>query len=239
MDLTLREILRLRPRDNDPRSFLASLGQAFEIKRVEGHTEWMWRPRTYAAEADLGAITGAQASIYWRARAALDQSLPLLDGLEPLRSDFDMEDIEAVRSIVRSGLTELVYELGIEGGPRLARVNGYFSDLLGAEFTQLPGGSQQNPKILDNPEDVGGQLGSVRDVFGLLGAQVNTVDEEQNLTNFLILVDLVNSLWLTWRSQQKAFDHSAGGRSFLGTQLVLLSRNLSVVAESVDELYLP
>src|SRR5262245_50000307 len=66
VDLTLREILGWRPRNNDPRGFLASLGQAFEIKHVEGHTEWMWRPRTYAAEADLGAITGAQASIYSR-----------------------------------------------------------------------------------------------------------------------------------------------------------------------------
>src|SRR5262249_50321217 len=119
----------------------------------------------------------------------------------------------------------------------LARVNGYFKDLLGDQFTKLPDGNQQNPKILDNPEDVGGQLGSLQDVFGLVGEKVNTVDEEQNLTNFLILVDLVNSLWLTWRSQQKAFDHSASGRSFLGTQLVLLSRNLSVLAESVDELY--
>jgi len=231
VDLTLREILGWRPRNNDPRGFLASLNQAFEVKDVEGHTEWKWRPRTYAAEADLGAITGAQASLYSRARAALDQSLPLLDGLVPLRADFDPQDIEAARSIVNSSLTELVYELGIEGGPRLARVDGYFLDLLG------PIADPTGASVLTDPEQVGGQLAALRDGFGLIGAQVNTVDEEQNLTNFFILVDTVNSLWLTWRSQRDAFDHRKDGRSFLGTQLVLLSRNLAVVAESVEETY--
>ncbi len=229
VDLTLREILGWRPRNNDPRGFLASLSQSFEIKNVEGHTEWKWRPRTYAAEADLGAITGAQASLYSRARAALDQVLPLLDGLIPLRADHDLEDIEATRSIVQSGLTELVYELGIEGGPRLARVDGYFQDLLG------PIANPDSGEVLTDPENVGGQLASLRNVFGLVGARVNTVDEEQNLTNFLLLVDLVNSLWLTWRSQRNFFDRSDSGKAFLGTQLVLLSRNLSVVAESVLE----
>lgn len=237
VDVTLREILGWRPRNNDPRGFLASLTQSFEIKDFEGHTQWAWRPRTYAAEADLGAITGAQASLYSRARAALDQALPLLDGLTPLRADHDLEDIEAARAIVQSGLTELVYELGIEGGPRLARVDGYFSDLLGRDSTQLPSDKTPNPRILDNPENVGGQLSLLQQAFGLLGAQVNTVDEEQNLTNFMILVDLVNSLWLTWRSQRDFFNHKEGGKAYLGTQLLLLSRNLSVVAESVEEVY--
>ncbi len=238
VDLTLREILGWRPRNNDPKGFLTSLTQSFEIKDVEGHTQWKWRPRTYAAEADLGAITGAQASLYSRARAALDQALPLLDGLTPLRSDHDQEDIDSARAIVHSSLTELVYELSVEGGPRLSRVDGYFHNLLGEKFTRLPDKiSNPNPVILDDPEDVEGQLGSLLHVLGLTGDKVNTVEEEQNLTNFFILVDTVNSLWLTWRTQRTAFNRSLGGRSYLGTQLVLLSRNLSVIAESVEEVY--
>lgn len=231
VNIALREILGWRPRANDPRGFLASLNQSFEVKEVEGHLYWTWRPRTFAAEADLGAITGAQASIYTRARAALDQSLPLLDGLKPLRADHDLEDIDAARAIVRSSFTELVYELGIEGGPRLARVDGYFLDLLG------PIADPKGTTILTNPEEVGGQLALLRDEFGLVGEQVNTIDEEQNQTNFFILVDSINSLWLTWKTQRSFFDHSAGGKAFLGTQFVLLSRNLAVVNESVEETY--
>jgi hypothetical protein len=231
VNIALREILGWRPRSNDPRGFLASLNQSFEVKEVEGHVSWTWRPRTFAAEADLGAITGAQASIYTRARASLDQSLPLLDGLTPLRADYDPEDVDAARAIVRSSFTELVYELGVEGGPQLARVDGYFLDLLG------PIADPNGTAILTNPEEVGGQLALLRDEFGLVGEQVNTIDEEQNLTNFFILVDSINSLWLTWRTQRGFFDHRDNGKAFLGTQFVLLSRNLAVLNESVEEVY--
>jgi hypothetical protein len=231
VDIALREILGWRPRLNDPRGFLASLNQSFEVKNVEGHTEWTWRQRTFAAEADLGAITGAQASIYTRARAALDHSLPLLDGLTPLRADHDLQDIDTARAIVRSSFTELVYELGVEGGPQLVRVDGYFQDLLG------PIAALDRDTILANPEEVGGQLALLRDEFGLIGEEVNTIDEEQNLTNFFILVDSINSLWLTWRTQRSFFDHRDDGKAFLGTQSVLLSRNLAVLNESVEEIY--
>ena len=43
-------------------------------------------------QADLGAVTGAQASIYSRAKVALYQSLPLLEGLTSLRVDILPED---------------------------------------------------------------------------------------------------------------------------------------------------
>ena len=108
----------------DPKGFTAALTQSFTLKQVEGHTEATWVPRNYAVavQADMGAITGAQASIYARAKVALDQSLPLLDGLTSLRTDILPEDQEATRSIVRSELTQLVNELGMEGGPRVQRV---------------------------------------------------------------------------------------------------------------------
>jgi hypothetical protein len=77
----LRDVLGWRPKAHDPKSFVIALKQAFTPTEVEGRTTWTWTPRTYAIETDLGAITGAQASIYARAKAALDQSLPLLEGL--------------------------------------------------------------------------------------------------------------------------------------------------------------
>ena len=98
----LREVLGWRPNANDPKRFVAALDQVFALREVEGHTEWEWQPRSYTIQADMGAITGAEASIYARAKSALDQCLPLLAGLHPLRSYSDEEDDEATRAIVRS-----------------------------------------------------------------------------------------------------------------------------------------
>lgn len=220
----LRDVLGWRPKAHDPKSFVIALKQAFTPSEVEGRTAWTWTPRTYAIETDLGAITGAQASIYARAKAALEQSLPLLEGLQPLRSDADDEDLEASRAIVRSALKEIVDELGIRGGPRVVRVDELFASLLG------------NVINLTDPEQVGGQLGLLRDRFGMQRQFVNTVEEEQNLTNFLILVDSAVSLRLTWESQKPFFTRTSPD-VFFGTQQVLLGRALGVVAESVHEAY--
>src|SRR5262245_4919757 len=226
VDGALREVLGWRPRATDAQGFVAALNQSFSVKEVEGHTEWKWTPRSYAVAAELGAVTGAQASIYSRAKAMLDQSIPLLEGLHPLNAAFDAEDVEAIRAIVKSSLTELVAELGREGGPRLARVDELFFQLFATD----------DVKDLDDTEDLDGQLGLLRERFGLERKFVNTIDEEQNLTNYLIIADNTISLRFTWDQQKKFFDLDATD-VFLGTQSVLLSRALAVVAESVEETY--
>ena len=68
----------------DLAGFQAALTGAFQLREVEGHTAWTWQQRGYAVQADMGALTGAQASIYARAKSALDQILPLLAGLTTL-----------------------------------------------------------------------------------------------------------------------------------------------------------
>jgi hypothetical protein len=226
VDGALREVLGWRPRTTDAQGFVAALNQSFSVKEVEGHIEWKWTPRSYAVAAELGAVTGAQASIYSRAKAMLDQSIPLLEGLHPLNAAFDVEDVEAIRAIVKSSLTELVAELGREGGPRIARVDELFFQLFATDKI----------KDLDDTEDLDGQLGLLRERFGLERKFVNTIDEEQNLTNYLIIADNTISLRFTWDQQKKFFDLDATD-VFLGTQTVLLSRALAVVAESVEETY--
>lgn len=90
--------------------------------------------------------------------------------------------------------------------------------------------------VLRNPEGVGGTLGALRRVFGLDSAKlVNTIDEEQNLTNFRILADYVVGLERSWLENRAFFTRSGGKVPFFGTQLVLLSRQLSVISESVNE----
>jgi 5-hydroxyisourate hydrolase-like protein (transthyretin family) len=224
----LREALGWRPRPGDPRGFTAALAQSFDRREVEGHTVASWTPRTYAAQvqADLGAITGAQASLYSRARVALDEALPLLDGLYPLDPAADPQDTDAIRSIIRSELTDLVAELGVEGGPRVSRVD----DLLDL----LLGGTLQGRAITTAQDPIRGQLQQLQDRLGLRQDRVQTVAEEEDLTNFLILVDYVREIDTSWRDRRGFFDPTTG-TPFLGTQLVLLSRSLAVTAESVTE----
>jgi hypothetical protein len=97
-----------------------------------------------------------------------------------------------------------------------------------------------------DPDLVLGSLGDLRDQLGLFSTPVaagpgdtpptvyvNTVADEQNVTNFRIIVDYVNSLLNAWQTSIQFF---AGTTSpFLGTQLVVISRQLGVITETVDE----
>src|SRR5207248_3774099 len=223
VEQVLRDILGWRPRSNDASGFEAALTGAFGLKEVEGHTESTWRPRGYAVQADLGAVTGAQASIYARARGAFDQILPLLDGIKPLRANFDAEDAEAARSVVRTELNELVDELGVEGGPRIPRVDGLFYELTGLRTPV------QDPRCID------GQLKLMANRFGLHPKRVNTVDEERVLSNFEIVVEQVLALYTGWQFSRGRLTGS-GASGFFGTRLINLSRRLDVIAEAVDSL---
>ena len=231
VESALRDVLGYRPRKEDPRGFLAALTQAFDCYEVRGHRECRWTPRGYAAtvQADLGALTGAQASIFERAKIAVDAALPILDRLRPLDPSADEENVGALRAIVRSRLEELPRELGVEGGPRVLRVDDLFIRLLGGLGTPVT--------VEGLPPD--SELGQLRDDLGMDRTRINTIDEEANFTDFLMLVDHIGTLLSTWVQQRAFFDRVQQGdeQPFLGTQLVLLSRQLEVVAETVGETY--
>jgi hypothetical protein len=230
------DVLGWKAKADDPRGFIGALTASFTCADVDGHTQCTWTPRTYAVQSDLsGGITGAQASLYSRAQDALNQSLPLLDGLYPLDPEADAEDVAALKGIARSQLNELVNELGVAGGPRVSRVNQYFQLLLqdpGESFPPLPG-----TPLFTDPDQIHGTLGKLRDELGLNFTTqdfVNTVADEQDLSSFRILSDYVTSLAQSWINNLRFFGLGTA-TPFFGTQLVLLSRQLSVVAESVDE----
>jgi hypothetical protein len=221
-EAAVRDVLNWRPKTNDPAAFTNALSQAFTLTDVEGHTQWTWTPRSYTVQTDLGAVTGAQASLYTRAKAALDQSLPLLDGLYPL-NEVPQEDLDSIRSVVRDSMITLVNEFGLLGGPRVERVNELFKLLLGFPYPT-------------DPESVKGQLRVLKQRFGLDRFRINTVDHEQNYTNLIVVIDNFISLSQTWENQHGYFDGSAK-EPYMGTQLVLLSRDLEVVSELVQSLY--
>ena len=62
---------------------------------------------------------------------------------------------------------------------------------------------------------------------------INTVADEQNVTNFRIVVEYASSLLTSWKNNIQFF--AGAGTPFLGTQLVLISRQLGVISEVVDE----
>jgi hypothetical protein len=228
------DVLGWKVKAGDPKGFVGALTTSFNCTYVEGHTQCTWTPRTYAVQTDLsGGITGAQASLYSRAQEALNQALPLLDGLYALDPEADVEDVVALKGIAQSQLTELVNELGVAGGPRKSRINQYFQLLLQEEppFPPKPASS-----LVTEPDNIKGTLGKLRDTLGLKFSEdlVNTVQDEQDVTNFRILSDYVTSLAQSWINNLDFFGLGTT-KPFFGTQLVLLSRQLSVVSESVDE----
>lgn len=153
-----------------------ALNEASDLNEVEGHTEFVWTPRSYTVQADTGAVTGAQAGIYSLARAALDQSLRLLDGLYPLLPGEESGDTVTVLAVVRDQFTALVGEFGGPGAPNVARIDGLFDLLVGSV----------------------GSLCLLKQVLGLDHRNVVTIDDEQNLTNFRIIIDYVTSLKENW-----------------------------------------
>jgi hypothetical protein len=232
----INDVLGWKLKADDPKGFLGALNASFTCQEIEGHTECTWTPRTYAVATDLaGGITGAQASIYTRAKEALDLALPLLKALYALDPTADNEDFIALQKVATDQMNELVDELGMLGGPRPSRVSQYFNLLLGVPFPMTPSTTVEN-----DPDKIGGTLGRLREVLGLNSGTddfVNSVDDEQDLTNFRILSDYMTSLAQSWVNNLAFFmtPPPLGTQPFFGTQLVLLSRQLSVVAESVDE----
>jgi hypothetical protein len=251
----LQDVLGWKVKPNDGKGFLGALNQSFQLATVEGHVEANWTPRTYAVQTDLsGGITGAQASIYTMAKTLADQAFPLIDGLYPLDPAADVEYVAAIKGLVRSQLTELVNELGYLGGPRVLRVNQYLQMLLGGSIDNStggfpPGGPTQPSGYSTNyhggtppfpdPQAVYGSVGNLRDVLGLYIQPApsfsNTIEDEQDVTNFRIIADYILSLQQSWQSNYGFFNGSPSLSPFLGTQLVIISRQLSVVSEAVDE----
>jgi hypothetical protein len=228
------DVLGWKSNSADPKGFVGALTQAFTLTDVEGHIESTWTPRTYAVQTDLGGgITGAQASLYLRAKNALDSALPLLDGLYPLDPEADPEYVKALREMARSQMTEIVKELGVVGLPSILRIDTYFGILLG----QNPANIKPTDVQFD-PDEIGGTLGELRDVYGIYfaGNQFNnSVEDEQDITNFRVISDYMTSLMQSWIANRDFFIIRPNQQAFFGTQLVLISRQFTTIAETVNE----
>jgi len=174
-------------------------------------------------------MSTTQASLNATAKNALDKSLPLLDGLCPLNPRADPEQVAAIKAAVKNQLTGVVNELGFVGGPRTARVSQYFGLLLVNTDT----GAFPTATLITDPEKIGGTLGKLRDVLGFNFSNrdfVNSIGAEQNLSNFRIISDYVTSLAQSWINNLALFEPEVAQ-----SPAMLLSRQFSVIAESVKE----
>jgi hypothetical protein len=230
------DVLGWKANNTDPKGFIGALTQSFTLTDVEGHVESSWSPRTYAVQTDLGGgISGAQASLYLRAKDALDQSLSLLNGLYPLDPEADPEYVKALREMARSQMTEIVKEFGVVGLPSILRIDTYFGILLGQNPAQLISSGTQ---VRFDPDSIAGTLGILRDTYGIFfegNTFNNSVEDEQDITNFRVISDYMTSLMQSWIANRQFFILSPDNLAFFGTQLVLISRQFNVIAETVNE----
>jgi hypothetical protein len=219
VDSAIRATLGRLPKYTDHTAFTNALNSSFDVVETQGRTQAIWRPRSYVGQNELGGgVTGAQASLYSRARDAQKAVLPLIKALTPLRADADQQEMDAVRGILETQFSAAVEELGMEGGPRKDRVDELFRVLL------------VDPVVgVDGQESAGGMIGYAAGVFGIDSDAVNTPDEERVFSDFLLLTDHIDTIRKSW----EFFRDNVFGKD-LGTHLVLLSNALQVVAESAD-----
>jgi hypothetical protein len=237
----IAEVLGWKANPSDAKGFVGALTQSFSLVEIEGRTESKWNPKTYTVQTDLaGGITGAQASLYARAQVAQEKCLPLLDGLYALDPRADPEYVTALRGMAKSQIVEIVKQFGMVP-PSIQRVNTYFHILLGVQRQHLH--AKHIASVQTNPDVIGGTLGDIRKIYGIYfqhdsndNPLSNSVEDEQNITNFRVISDYMTSLLLTWLGNFEYFKLTMKhAPAFLGTQLILISRQFNVIAETVNE----
>jgi hypothetical protein len=226
VDAAFREVIGRLPRADDPRTLQAALANTFTITEEKGMKSVAWRPRTYGGQTQLGGgVTGAQASLFARAKDAADTIVPLLNSLVPVLPDADPEETAAARSMVISQFEAVLEEFATEGGPTADRVDRLLNTLLidtntGAAGTPVTGG-------------LVGLLGFTYGFVTALGTPrtqlINTLLEEEQHSTYVLIQDYITSVRTSWIAFRTLLSAD------FGTRLVLLSRALQVTGESVDE----
>src|SRR5208282_279527 len=98
--------------------------------------------------------------------------LSLLDELHLNPTEVNARDIDQLRARIRSGLTELVGELTVGGGPRVRRVDDIFTLLLERmsqlqDFLPDEGDATHFPAIADQMASVYRSWNNMQQLFGV------------------------------------------------------------------------
>lgn len=222
----LRDLLGVSASVRDPQGFTNALRQAVTFEHFEGRRIARWARPGYSVKINQQGATGAQASLLAHTYTALEKASPLLGALKPLSCCPANQEVGEIRELVNEKLQMLGDDLGSLGGPHSRWVDTIFDQLLGENF---------DPEA--DPEEVGGLLGEMRSRLGMARANVNTFEDEQRLTDFIIAHSQLSGMWQSWQAQRDYFDPSSG-KEYLGTQLVTLGRHLADLGDLVQRSYL-
>lgn len=226
VDDTLRGVLGWSWQPDDTEGFEAALERTFQLADDEGTARTIsYTPRGFAVQPDQGEITGVQSFLLQRAEDLVSTVVPRIQELQPLIPDFDPQQVAALRAIVIDEVRQLATEFAQLGGPRPQFVDEIWRSLLGA-YPQV-----NDPEVLDPTS----HLAQLRELAAWRRDRVNNIEQDRIYASWIGSVDLIQSLYRTWLNQRAYFVGGPGVQPYWGTQLVLISRQLDVLQQSVDE----
>jgi hypothetical protein len=163
--------------------WLDRLGKVFPETTNDGVTTFTYRPiGAQPSISPTGAyVSGAQSTIYQQAQALANSINTLLDAMEPVITDPDTADIQALTATFRSTVADIVEEFGREGGAVMQRVT-VLTETVGLTFDQL------KTKLGESADDDALDLAILKrdlinenvDMLGILVDQL-TSDEDDGL----------------------------------------------------------
>ncbi len=99
-----------------PDRYCSALAASFSARQAE-HPTFVWWPPDFLVRTYLNDAVGEnRAAAYIRAKGSLEESLPLLDALEPKTLSIDRESIQIARGVLRAAWVSLTFDLG-NGAP--------------------------------------------------------------------------------------------------------------------------
>lgn len=223
----VRDILGKTLRKNDGRALQAALDHVFKFEIVDGHRRVRYQSPGFTVTTDLGTeLSGPQKSLYTFIESAGGELRKRIETMRPLKIVSDSERTEPDRSGWLIELEELIATIRNSINLRPLRIDGAFERLeqyrINAEYS-----------------------------FGYREAQtrrnIQSIDDEQAYTEFLNATHFQNAMGsaskdfkllqgLPDAAQLEFYDFDETP-VLIGTRLALLEDLLSVVSESVEEVY--
>jgi hypothetical protein len=229
-----RNVLGRVPRDGDVAGMLAALDRRFVETDADGVDGWTYVPGSYVGQNDVGAgVTGAQASLASFANRVGEEIGTYVAEAQPLRMlDENPEEVDIARAGFWASWQSFVASLGDEGGLPAARS----AVLLRQAREQLVrfgiqlGMFEQGALEVVVSIDGGSEIDAIRRI-PISREFVLTRDDEERLTNFLIVRDRVAAV-------ARAFAETIGTDAVTpdyGMVFTWLQRDLDVLPELVRD----
>jgi hypothetical protein len=216
---TMRNVLGIRVRSDDPSTFSKALSNAFTIVDQDGIQSYIYNPTSLTLDASNGDVTGLQKVLLIQAQDLVRTCTPLIKGLRPIALYVE-EDVEPLRELTVSALEELAVEFGYPGGIRRQILETKFQILIGPNPAKPTQGVPWSS----------GFFADLKRVLKLEKHFTKFTDDERVFTDFLTAASMTYNLFEVWQNTKDMFMKPDQDR-YLGELQYLLSRSLEVVHE--------